>query len=842
MFWKRGIVAALGLLLLFSAEVRGAGPKSPPQFDITSYGAVPNDATDDTAAIQRALVQALANTPCELVIPRGYFIVQDPGTGSYATANDGPINVPYTARDLVIRGEGAVLRIGPNGISTSAIRIFGSRVRVSGITVDVNADDADASARKAKGNSGFEANAQHPDGDANDGTDVTFENCFYVNGYLGDDAVSQGSDGFALIQGTRCAAVRCAVTDATWTGFNVSGVDVSVLDCSCSNQRGNGLRIQDGTNFYIRNFRTESDRCHGRSGILADAGSAAGSDERSELLIFDNCFASINPDGTGENTNGVAEGAGSALKIASARKAVVYGGRYIAGEATNNVAVRLEDSLLDVAFYGSKIESRVLFTPSDNDDSSVYQGLVTSITDNGAGKCRFLLSNSGSGPNTLLAVGKSLFVHGSTDVEYNREHIVEVKSMTPYTVDTDIDFNTSTIGTACYARSGVDTARFYNCEFGSATFGLTGSAQEGPFFANTSCRVLEIEGCRFRALGANSGTYNALNWYPVTDAGFELIRLVDNDLLANSAGVFRLINPETANNATALISTGKTIGYNNRLVNLGGGGTAIANTATANYARQLLFSTDGESKRRFVWTTAPNLSDTRTVFAPGDVWVQQTAQGDIDWQCYASGVSGTSTNSWAQKSAPYRFVGTVDGTPVANFDANEEVSATPTGVGDLRFGGLRSMNQGEGVRFSASGVYSTTGTPTLNFGMSFGKSQIGNGSAGSPVGTAAETGRTKIMEVGAFTTPSGASNRRWRITGAGIIKTTGSSGVMTVTGTIAYETAADTWTTKEIGPTDVTVNTSNTTTHNRKMDVWAAWGTPSASNTFTCQQFEISPR
>lgn len=898
-------------------------------FNVLDFGATGGGVTDDTIAIQRAINAAVYNAPATVVFPKGTYLVQDPTPADTLSGEAfGPIVIPSSARDVTLRGEGATLKIGPNGVTTSAVRLFGSRCRVVGLIADSNGDVP----VNTKGNSGFEINGGADceivlckgingiktvvqnvtisggpsnghynliyngnatvdilltDGQSQvqsklravpglasvvvnttgSGPDFTHSVTFVgipgayaltaTNTFTGDTnpkvtitrvVPTQSEEHFLMTNAVRCRYVLCESHDSAWQGFRISGDDNGSLDCSAMGHQGNGLRVNQGTSVEIRGFRSYSTRCDGRSAILIDPGSSPGTPpDRIDFVTISGCHCYCNP-------NGLADGPASTLKLASARDVIVRDSYFGAGAATNNYAVRLEDCLRSVRFENVRIDPRMIFTPANDDGLSVYQGILSASVSSDGGNAQFTLGGSSSG----LVPGKSLFLLGSTEPAYNREH--EIDSIVDYpdpprlVMTTDIAYVSPSVGSNCFARSGVDRVTLRSCHFGNDSI-ESGGPLDGPMIATANARILDIESCMFDQRWETHTNYNAIEWGVSDDRGFDLLRIVNSEFNFNTlptipvppdppeATAGRMINTD-GNVLTTLITSGKMISYGNKLTNLGTGEALLCTAATSNYNRQLLFSTDGESRSRYVWSTPPNSGDTRTVFAPGDV-VQQvvaTQPGRLEWLCTASGVSGTSTSLFVLRDAPYKFMATAAGAAVASFDANEEISATPaTGIGSLQFGGLRALTVGEAFRVSASGVFSTSGSPYLNFGLSLGKSQVGNGVGGTPPGLDPEPGRKKLMETGAFATTSGASNRRWRLSAIATVKSIGATATVQVMGTIGYETATNTWVEKNIGATDVTsVNTSNTS-HNRKVDVWASWDTKSASNTFTCEQFEVTP-
>lgn len=165
-----GLVAkALGVVALWLMTVQGcaeafAAPRNPiPIIDVTTYGARPNDGVDDTGPIAAAVAAAALRAPAVCSFPEGEFEVQDPTTGNHNGANDGGIIIPAFASKLILQGRGTTIKVGPRGITNSAIRCFGDNCVIDGFTFNPNADQAPpktwtADAFDTKDNSGFELN------------------------------------------------------------------------------------------------------------------------------------------------------------------------------------------------------------------------------------------------------------------------------------------------------------------------------------------------------------------------------------------------------------------------------------------------------------------------------------------------------------------------------------------------------------------------------------------------------------------------------------------------------------------------------------------------------------
>lgn len=123
-------------------------------------------------------------------------------------------------------------------------------------------------------------------------------------------------------------------------------------------------------------------------------------------------------------------------------------------------------------------------------------------------------------------------------------------------------------------------------------------------------------------------------------------------------------------------------------------------------------------------------------------------------------------------------------------------------------------------RWTAWGIYSTTGTPNLTLGQYYG------GVAGSALAATAATA-----------TGSGAANLMWHMTGTTRITTLGTSGSADSFG-LAHGIAATASTPVLMPVSSASGNavTINTTTANA-WTVGATWGTNSASNTLKCYYY-----
>ena len=132
-----------------------------------------------------------------------------------------------------------------------------------------------------------------------------------------------------------------------------------------------------------------------------------------------------------------------------------------------------------------------------------------------------------------------------------------------------------------------------------------------------------------------------------------------------------------------------------------------------------------------------------------------------------------------------------------------------TGIGGVEL--LKNgFTVGKTYRVSGAGVFSNTGTPTLDIKV--------------------KLGSTAILDTGAITTVTTASNREFYFQGLITVTVLGSSGAVNAQG-LFHETAT-TGAGKVYPMANAAAVTVNTTT-NQTLSVTAQWGASSASNTIT---------
>lgn len=157
--------------------------------------------------------------------------------------------------------------------------------------------------------------------------------------------------------------------------------------------------------------------------------------------------------------------------------------------------------------------------------------------------------------------------------------------------------------------------------------------------------------------------------------------------------------------------------------------------------------------------------------------------------------------------------------------------ASSTSLTDISAGGASAsafftqtygpMYVGQRWRLTAHGILSSTGTPTLLLGFYY----------GAVAGTAlAATAATAVA--------NNAAAQPWRLELLMSVRSLGSSGTVWAQGWVDFPTSLTALTRTAIPVTNAQLVTVNTAT-NSALTTGAQWGTSSASNTVTCEDFII---
>lgn len=165
---------------------------------------------------------------------------------------------------------------------------------------------------------------------------------------------------------------------------------------------------------------------------------------------------------------------------------------------------------------------------------------------------------------------------------------------------------------------------------------------------------------------------------------------------------------------------------------------------------------------------------------------------------------------------PQRYAMTTTPAAVANTTTGTAFAKTfSIPANYLRVGSL--------IRIRAAGVYSTTGTPTLDIQLRVG-------------------GTSKwVLQTGTITTPSGAALWNWVAEGFATVRAIGAGGTFFADGGSAILAAATsgTWAAPVVAPNTRSGGISVATNGALTADVLVQWGTASPSNTITMENFTV---
>lgn len=173
-------------------------------------------------------------------------------------------------------------------------------------------------------------------------------------------------------------------------------------------------------------------------------------------------------------------------------------------------------------------------------------------------------------------------------------------------------------------------------------------------------------------------------------------------------------------------------------------------------------------------------------------------------------------SSWDNALDPFPSVA---GAAFGTFTTNQDVSPVPlpTVYGN-------ELRPGSKVYCSAHGEFSTTGTPTLALGFTYGA-------------VAGAAGGVNLALSSAITTGSGAAAWPWYMVYEGTVLTVGASGTIIGGGVLYFGTALTTYSVVPIPITQALRTVTIDTTVAKLIGVCATYGTSSGSNTVKVNGF-----
>lgn len=148
-------------------------------------------------------------------------------------------------------------------------------------------------------------------------------------------------------------------------------------------------------------------------------------------------------------------------------------------------------------------------------------------------------------------------------------------------------------------------------------------------------------------------------------------------------------------------------------------------------------------------------------------------------------------------------------------------SVTDVSPGNPQYLTVPPLYVGQKFHLVAYGIFSNTGTPTLNLGFYYG------GVAG-----------TALLTSGAITTTTGATSWPWHMEAWVEVKTLGTTGTVWSKGWLDLPTSLTAIARTSMPATQTQPVTVDTTTA-KAITAGATWGTSSASNTLTLQGYHV---
>lgn len=180
-------------------------------------------------------------------------------------------------------------------------------------------------------------------------------------------------------------------------------------------------------------------------------------------------------------------------------------------------------------------------------------------------------------------------------------------------------------------------------------------------------------------------------------------------------------------------------------------------------------------------------------------------------------------NTWQQVLDPFpRSLGTAKTT----FTSYQDVAGIASDQSSLPASMPGDMKRGTKIQVEAFGIFSTTGTPTLQIGGIYGA-------------TPAAAGGTAFAQSAAITTGSGAAAWMWHYNAWGMVTQVGTSGTLVIQGVLDLGTSLTALSASPCPITDAARTVTIDTTVSKLWGLGAAWGTSSASNSITVHGLRI---
>lgn len=170
---------------------------------------------------------------------------------------------------------------------------------------------------------------------------------------------------------------------------------------------------------------------------------------------------------------------------------------------------------------------------------------------------------------------------------------------------------------------------------------------------------------------------------------------------------------------------------------------------------------------------------------------------------------------WASPIGPFH---TADGSPYASSTTITDVSLAPQITLPAN-----TLEAGMKLQLEAFGQFSNTSTPTLVLGFYYGAV------AGSALAASS-----------AVTTTTGATAWPWMLRYRGTVRSVGSAGSIVGQGELLLGTALTAFTVRPIPEVAASRTVAIDTTAAKALTVGATWGTNSASNTLTLNDFTVT--